>query len=204
MTDNVALDANLPDGRPLYAHAMMACAEGDLERLREIIAMLQPSDVAELLAFAGWSDEITLLKMACGQGNLAVVKLLVASGANPNDHGGDEDEDPEEADSTRKAPIHIAAQRGHANIVRWLVEAGADPRQLDRNGSTAYHLSCVMGCADVVRYLLDAVMNEVEVIEADGAGNTGLAWAMRQGHEDLARLLRQRGAEARWNYQVVE
>ena len=31
MTDNVALDANLPDGRPLYAHAMMACAEGDLE-----------------------------------------------------------------------------------------------------------------------------------------------------------------------------
>ena len=59
MTDNVALDANLPDGRPLYAHAMMACAEGDLERLREIIAMLQPSDVAELLAFAGWSDEIT-------------------------------------------------------------------------------------------------------------------------------------------------
>ena len=60
---------------------MMACAEGNPERLREVLAMLQPSDVAELLAFA---DEITLLKMACGQGNLAVVKLLVASGANPS------------------------------------------------------------------------------------------------------------------------
>ena len=111
---------------------------------------------------------------------------------------------------TARARRRSTLQRGHANIVRWLVEAGADPRQLDRNGSTAYHLSCVMGCADVVRYLLDAVMNEAEVNDADGAG---LAWAMRQGHEDLARLLRQRGAEAKslsrsgrflWNYQVVE
>ena len=81
----------------------------------------------------------SLLKMASGQGHLEVVKLLVACGANPNDDGADDDDpDPE---STRKAPLHMAAACGHTDVVRWLVrEGGADARQCDRNGCNAYHL----------------------------------------------------------------
>ena len=40
MTSVAALDAAMPDGRPLYAHVMMACVDGQLARLRELLASL--------------------------------------------------------------------------------------------------------------------------------------------------------------------
>ena len=118
----------------------MACAEGKVARLRELLAMLSFEGVQELLFCADWAEETSLLKMASGQGHLEIVKLLVACGANPNDDGADDD-DPD-PDSTRKAPLHMAAACGHTDVVRWLVrEGGADARQLDRNGCNAYHPS---------------------------------------------------------------
>lgn len=170
MTNVASLDALLDDGRPLYAHAMMACVEGNAARLRELISPLAGlqddtgwTDQDELLQFNGWPDETTLLKAASGQGHLDVVKLLVSCGADPNDNGSDVTDD---NDSTCKVPLHLAAQCGHVDVVRWLVrEGGADVRQCDRNGCNSYHLGCVQGHTDVVQFLVKEAgldMNEPE------------------------------------------
>ena len=184
-------DTLLADGRALHAHAMMACAEGKVARLRELLAMLSFEGVQELLFCADWAEETSLLKMASGQGHLEVVKLLVACGANPNDDGADDDDpDPE---STRKAPLHMAAACGHTDVVRWLVrEGGADARQLDRNGCNAYHLGCVQGHTDVVRFMVEEV--GLDVNEKEMFGGTGLGWAMKRGHAELAQWLCEHGA----------
>mmetsp|Transcript_63202 Transcript_63202/g.105157 ORF Transcript_63202/g.105157 Transcript_63202/m.105157 type:complete len:192 (+) Transcript_63202:34-609(+) len=186
------METPLDDGRPLHAHAIMACVEGNTARLRELLRVLQPSDIGELLECNSWPDETTLLKVACGQGHLDVAKCLIGCGADPDD-AGDDPEDGVEADSSRKAPIHLAAQCGHADLVRWLVcEGGAEARKCDRNGCNAYHLGCVQGHNDVVHFLVEEA--DLDVNEPDGAGGTGLGWAVKQGHAELAQWLREQGA----------
>ena len=96
----------MPDGRPLYAHVMMACVGGHADLVRELLEPLPPSEVAELLAMNGWPGPSTLLMSACAAGHSDVAELLVRKGANPFDDGADED-DP--GDSTRMQPLHLAA-----------------------------------------------------------------------------------------------
>ena len=186
------METPLEDGRPIYAHAMMACIGGNTTRLQELLRMLPSDDLGELLEFNGWPDETTLLKAACGQGHLDVAKSLIGCGADPDD-AGDDDEDGVEEDCTRKAPIHLAAQCGHTDLVRWLVrEGGADARKCDRNGCNAYHLACVQGHTGVVQFLVEEA--GLEVNDPEGAGGTGLGWAVKQGHAELAQWLREHGA----------
>ena len=77
MTEVAALDVELDDGRPLYAHACMACVEGDCARLRELLDPLSPDDLATLLYFNGWPRPSTLLVLACTQGHQDGVEDLV-------------------------------------------------------------------------------------------------------------------------------
>ncbi len=57
----------------------------------------------------------TALGIACKQGYLAIVKLLVKGGANVNI-----------ANRYSNTPVHIAAMNGHSEIVEFLVESRAD------------------------------------------------------------------------------
>ena len=191
MTGTDPWKAPLEDGRPLYAHAMMACMEGDAARLRELLMGLpSQDDIGDLLEFNGWPDETTLLKAASSQGHLDVVKLIVSCGADPNDNGSDVTDD---NDSTCKVPLHLAAACGHVDVVRWLVrEGGADVRQCDRNGCNAYHLGCVQGHTDVVQFLVEEAGLDMD--EPEAFGGTGLGWALKRGHADLAQWLREQGA----------
>ena len=59
------------------------------------------------------------LVYAAHNGNNAIVKGLLAAGAQPSDDGADEQ------------PLHFAADQGHVRVVRTLLEAGADSSLLD-------------------------------------------------------------------------
>lgn len=52
-------------------------------------------------------------------------------------------------------PIHIAAQNGHFEIVKFLVETGADVNSKNGKGNTAIHMSVGYDYYHISKYLLD-------------------------------------------------
>jgi len=72
---------------------------------------------------------VTALQAAAGRGSVAVVRLLLAAGADPDrcDPGS----------ASGRTAVHAAAAAGHVDVVRALLEAGADTEVTDCNGATA-------------------------------------------------------------------
>ena len=94
-------------------------------------------------------------------------------------------------DYRREAPLCTAARRGHADVARLLVAAGADVA-----GDRTHRPLCVAagaGGADVVALLLD----EGADLEAPSSWRmeTALHCAARGGHADVVELLLARGAK---------
>ena len=60
------------------------------------------------------------------------------------------------ADAQQLTLLHIAADRGFADIVRFLIFSGADLNACDANKETPLHLAAVSGHAEVVKILIEA------------------------------------------------
>ena len=74
-----------------------------------------------------------------------------------------------------RAPISIAAMRGHIEVVRALLDAGADANSLDRRGATPLHHAAGEGMADMVQLLLDRGANPN--YREENWNSTPLDWA---------------------------
>lgn len=125
----------------------------------------------------GW----TALHKAADLGDEDMTKFLLSSGALFAI-----------SNEAQMTPLHLAANRGHANIVRLLVLAGAD---LNMKGhSTKYTPLCLAstcGHTEVVRYLLI----QGGLVNNKGADSwTPLFRAARGGHADSVKLLLEGGA----------
>ena len=83
-------------------------------------------------------------------------------------------------------------KKGHLDILRLLVEAGADVNKADNNGETSLWMASKEGNLEVVRLLLDAGAN---VDKADNKGMTPLYVASYMGHLEVVRLLLDAGAD---------
>jgi ankyrin repeat protein len=87
--------------------------------------------------------------MACYEGRLPVVRLLVEKGA-----------DPSIVDNTKRwTPLIIASVQGHLEVVRSLLgHSGAKEtiNQRDNEGATALWQACLYGRGGVVRALLES------------------------------------------------
>jgi ankyrin repeat protein len=123
----------------------------------------------------------------------AMVRLLVAHGANPDGTGG----------STYRTPLMAAAARGNLTVVRALVAAGADVNQRDKLGFTALLLatadlrSGVLPGAEgpygqVIRVLLES---GADVNARHPKGATALAMAERSPHAKIVQILKRAGAQ---------
>lgn len=90
-------------------------------------------------------------------------------------------------------PLHLAARRGDARAVRWLLEHGADPNARWSHWDalvTPLHLAAWSGDAEVVRLLLDAGADATicdSMHDGDARG-----WAAHFGRDELVRLLDER------------
>ena len=89
-------------------------------------------------------------------------------------------------------PLIYAATGGHADVARYLIDAGANVNAASPNGTTALMMAVRGGHAAVVDLLL---ASGAEVGHRNEAGATALAWAKRGGFDAIARALRQRGAK---------
>jgi ankyrin repeat protein len=128
--------------------------------------------------------DATPLVIASFRGNIAVVEMLLAAGADVNS-----------ADRSGFTPLIGAAQFGHATLIPILVEAGADLEALSitENQKAALHFAAKNGHAAVVEALLNAGADVNVLVKS--THSTALMNAAYQGHMDVVKILLEHGAD---------
>jgi ankyrin repeat protein len=117
----------------------------------------------------------TLLFEMAKRGKIDAVKLLRKRGALLEAASVDH----------RQTALHVACEKGHLEVVKFLLEEGAGVNNADYKGRTPLHLACSSGSASVVEVLLQ---KESEV-KKDGTRNTPLHLAASKGFEKCVALL---------------
>lgn len=118
---------------------------------------------------------------AAGLGRLADAAQLLAAASNEDRHRA----------------LALAAQHGHVEIVRLLLDAGEDPNRYNPKGthghSTPLHQAVWFGHDPVVRLLVErGARVDIRDIIYEG---TPLGWAEYGGRTEIAEYLRARGAK---------
>ncbi|GEM_PF-5737488 len=91
-----------------------------------------------------------------------------------------------------RTALSVAAERGHATVVRMLLERGADPDARRHDGETALSLAVTAGHATVVEVLLAAA---ADVNPRASDGDTPLIEAAYAGHVAILCMLLDHGAD---------
>lgn len=122
-----------------------ACFAGHVDMVKHLI-----SKGADLSGAAAKHGGYTALEAACRVGEERIVELLLAGGADVHATGS----------RTGGSALHAAAEGGHAEIVRKLLERGVDCNVLvGRAGTreqTALQSAYCLGHMDIVRVLREA------------------------------------------------
>ena len=99
---------------------------------------------------------------------------------------------------SRHRALALAAQHGHLDMVRLLLDAGEDPNRYNPDGnhshSTPLHQAVLAGHASVVRLLVErgARLDNKDTIHQ----GTPLGWAIYAGQSEIEKYLREQGAKA--------
>lgn len=92
------------------------------------------------------------------------------------------------------SPLVHAIVKGHADVVKQLLTAGADPNLIGRDGVRPLSLAAMLGREDIVTQLLEA---GAKLEATNPQGGTALRGAADEGKLDVVRLLVKKGANAR-------
>jgi truncated hemoglobin YjbI len=132
-----------------------------------------------------YTSDRTLLHEVAGQGNLAIVELLLHLGADPNAR-----------DQWGHTPLYFVGNASHgihgADVVRVLVQGGANVNAQERlKHCTALHMAARRGNVPVAQALLDG---GADLEARDKLGETPLRRAVNCGKVEMAAFLLSRGA----------
>jgi ankyrin repeat protein len=124
----------------------------------------------------------TLVHSAARRGNLDFLKELAAAGL-PVNCGPDQ---------WGTTPLIGAAQRGHTQVVTFLLDNGADPNETSPDGETPLTQAAGMGNRDVIRILLDKGADP----KYNHNGFNALAASFWHPNVEVVRMLLAAGADA--------
>ncbi|KAJ0065952.1 hypothetical protein NL108_000195 [Boleophthalmus pectinirostris] len=106
-----------------------------------------------------------------------------------------ENRSPDIYNNLRQTPLHLAVITQQPNMVDALLKAGSDPTSLDRNGQTALHLCCEYNQRECLSLLLSHHSFSTCLEMRNYEGLSPLHLAVLHGHENLARMLLNAGAD---------
>ncbi|KAI3612466.1 ankyrin unc44 [Moniliophthora roreri] len=90
--------------------------------------------------------------------------------------------------------LHAAANKGHLDIIKWLIEdCGSMPDLEDKEGETALHKAALNGYLHIIKYLLP---DRADIHARDVDGWTALHNACSKGYLDIVRWLCEVGGAA--------
>lgn len=116
----------------------------------------------------------TALNLAASAGHIDVVRALLSKA------------DPNIPDDDYCTPLLSAAEHGHAEIVKLLIDNHVDKQTIDRTGNTALILAAKNGHAKAVKELLDA---QIDPTIENYLRENALRYAAENGHLEVVRLL---------------
>lgn len=124
----------------------------------------------------------TGLMIAAWNGNIPMMELFVARGANPR-----------RANENGEQPLQLAAWNGHMDAVKWLLDHGA---VLNREGNnwSALHYAVFNGHNELATYLLE---RGADVNARSPNRSTPLMLAARENREELIKVLLESGADTK-------
>ncbi len=132
----------------------------------------------------GW----TPLMLAAKWGVVETVKCMIASGAEvnpstPSCYSID--------DGSCHVPLSLAANNGHVEVLRILLQAGADKEMVDSSSLTPLLHAAITGHDGILNILIEA---GAIVDKADKRGKTPLMWAAQFGYSSTVSALIAAGA----------
>ena len=133
---------------------------------------------AQMCAAERYSEGHTDLMYAALEGHTERVKALLRKGADVNARDGE-----------GRTALMFAVVNLHYEAMEALLEHGADVNARAHDGGTALSLAAMCGDARIVRALLDRGA-EVEA-EGDRPDTTAMGLALKYGHDEVVRLLKE-------------
>ncbi|VDD91309.1 unnamed protein product [Enterobius vermicularis] len=124
----------------------------------------------------------TPLFYAVSLGHYECAKLLLTSGANPN-----------QQDNRLKTPSHCAAAKGQLRLLKMLKHYGASFEIQNRRGDIPLHEAIQAGCKDIIEWLLSIQPSTLNA--TNHAGRSGLHLAAATGNMEIVVLLCTKNAE---------
>ncbi len=180
----VSIAFNLPQGllsgKSLYLYSREASQiRKVVMRNKSMISML----VAMLIPLTACTQDVnSQLMEATRGGQTERVQELLEAGADVN-----------AKIEGNVTALMFAASEGHTDTMRTLLEAGAEVGEKHSfTGASALDYAALAGHTEAVVALLEA---GVDVDAKDQGGRTALMWAKRNGHTEIAELLKKAGAK---------
>ncbi|XP_063783290.1 ankyrin repeat domain-containing protein 26 isoform X4 [Pseudophryne corroboree] len=149
-----------------------AASSGDVAKLRQL---LPKQDINQLD-----KENRAPLHLACANGHLDAVKLLVENKAKLN-----------LCDNDNRSPLMKAIQCQHEHCAAILLEHEADPNVADINGNAALHLAALIPSMSIASQLLEHGAN-IDAVNKEGCNP--LILAVIENHQTMVEFLIKEGA----------
>ncbi len=166
----------LAGATPFESPVADAAQQGDLEAVRTLLQQGEDPNAAQ-------ADGLTALHWAALNDELQIAEILLYAGAtvSPVTRVGG------------YAPLHLASQTGHGEVVRRLLEAGANANAYTSTGVSSLHFAAQADAAEAIRALIE---HGAEVDARDAFSNrTPLMFAAYRGALEATRALVQADAD---------